>query len=461
MTSNRLRVAIGLTAIALTWVGASRQSIAQSYAGPTQEELQAYKSSPEASKVSLLIKLAQNGDHEFADRLLREIPLKGEFAANRTLFIKGLVLKARGDYTGAVAKFRKALADDPKLTLVRAELAKTLVILDENDSAKHHLQLLAADAPTENEAGAVRSFIDQVDARTPFKFSGYASLAPSTNINGGANAKKVYVPQFGFEYDNDGAKKSGLGVAAGGSFGYSRRVGNEWSVVLASGVNANVYGDTRSNNLSLSQSIESRYRIEGGHIGFGLVGSYVSSAPPVGQDNRIHVTTFGPRVSLVKQVGLRDSLSTSATLEQRDVSASVDADGQVLNVNAAWTHMFDSSFNITLSAGAEKGMLESKGNSYNALSGALSMYKEMPLGVTINTSLGLRHSEYLAPHWLVPGGKERVDNRVSANATITKRDLNLFGFAPSLSYTYVRNLSNVTLNDYDSHSVDFRLTKDF
>jgi outer membrane protein len=44
---------------------------------------------------------------------------------------------------------------------------------------------------------------------------------------------------------------------------------------------------------------------------------------------------------------------------------------------------------------------------------------------------------------------------------LTKRDLNIFGFAPSLEYTYTDNISNISLFDYDSHAIDFRLTKDF
>jgi len=38
---------------------------------------------------------------------------------------------------------------------------------------------------------------------------------------------------------------------------------------------------------------------------------------------------------------------------------------------------------------------------------------------------------------------------------------NWAGFAPSLNYTYLRNFSNISLYDYDSHALDFRLTKDF
>ena len=80
-------------------------------------------------------------------------------------------------------KYRAALASDPSLTLVRSELAKTLFELGENDSAKHHLTLLMADAPNAVQAQGIRSFIDTIDASRPYTFSAFISAAPSTNIN--------------------------------------------------------------------------------------------------------------------------------------------------------------------------------------------------------------------------------------------------------------------------------------
>jgi tetratricopeptide (TPR) repeat protein len=140
---------------------------------PNTQQLVSYEQATEIERVKLLLHLAKTGDVEAVDVLLAKYPLQGPHANNRALFIEGLLLKSQGKLTQAAEKFRAALAQDPSLTLVRSELAQTLVELQEDDSAKHQLQLLAADAPSEEAASGIRSFIDQVDARTPFKFSGY------------------------------------------------------------------------------------------------------------------------------------------------------------------------------------------------------------------------------------------------------------------------------------------------
>ena len=55
----------------------------------------------------------------------------------------------------------------------------------------------------------------------------------------------------------------------------------------------------------------------------------------------------------------------------------------------------------------------------------------------------------------------RNDGRWDFSAQFTKRDWQIFGMAPSLQYTYTRNISNVGFLSYDAHGVNLTLTKKF
>ena len=180
-----------------------------------------------------------------------------------------MILRGRGNLTGAAKNYRAALADDPSLTLVRAELAQTLVELQEDESAMHHLNLLMADAPNEYEAQGIRSFIDSIDARRPFTFNAYVSVAPSTNVNNGSSNKTIYSPLFGVDMniDDDSREQSGVGFSTGVSAGYSHRLGNDFSVVLGGGASASIYTDSDYNIYGASQSAELRYLITDGFLG--------------------------------------------------------------------------------------------------------------------------------------------------------------------------------------------------
>jgi tetratricopeptide (TPR) repeat protein len=438
---------------------ASSTVLAAKVTEPSPQQIAEYEASNEATRVRLLIKLAKSGQHELAANLLKRYPLSGKFGRNRQLFIEGLILRARGNLTGAAKNYRAALADDPSLTLVRAELAQTLFQLEEDDSAKHHLNLLMAEAPNEYEAQGIRSFIDTIDARRPFSFNAYVSVAPSTNVNNGSINKTVYDANGNpGDIDPDSQAQSGIGFSTGLSAGYSHRLGNDFSVVLGGGVNASIYTDDDYNRYGASQSVELRYLLTGGFLGAGLVTSENYSYDIYAQDHEFYYS-YGPRISLQKAISPQDRLNLSSVYEWRDYEIGSSGNGTALMVDGSWNHAFDSSLTASLGAGYDRIKAEIDFISYETYSGSFGLYKELPRGITVDLSGEVRFSEFDAMHPIA--GVTRKDTRLTGSVALTKRDFNIWGYAPSLEYTYVYNDSNISLYEFDSHALDFRLSKDF
>jgi outer membrane protein len=430
----------------------------------TADQIRVYESADEGQRVHFLIERAKMGQWQLVETVLQHYPLQGPHAANRTLFIEGLNLEAQNNLTGAAEKYRAALANDPSLTLVRVQLAKCLEILGQDDSAKHHLQLLEAEAPNEEIASSLRSFVDRIDAKRPLTFSGFVSVAPSTNINNGSSHTQVNTPAFGqdFYFDINAAdqKQSGVGLATGLSAGYSKRLGNNLEAVLAADVSGNIYADGSNNTMGLSQSAEIRYHMNNGYVGFGGVANQSFFAKP----NEIiasHLAykAYGPRVSMLRFLGDKNTLHASAVYEWRDYVGSTFLDGTAFLSEASLRHGFNQTLSTTLSGGFDNVKSNQNNLSYKTYFAGLGVYKELPLGITINANAQARFSTFdeQNPFFMTT----RKDQRYVGSLALTKRDLNFYGFAPQLSYSYTRNVSNIAVYDYDEHSVDFRLTKDF
>lgn len=436
---------------------ASATTLTAKVVEPSPQQIAEYETSTESTRVKLLINLAKSGQHDLAESLLKRYPLTGPFGKNRQLFVEGLILKARGNLTGAAKNYRTALADDPSLTLVRAELAQTLFLLEEDDSAKHHLNLLMAEAPNDYEAQGIRSFIDTIDARRPFKFSAYVSVAPSTNVNNGSSNDTIYAPLWGVDMDIDDSSReqSGIGFSTGFSAGYSHRLGNDFSVVLGGGVNATLYTDPDFNMYSASQSAELRYLLTDGFLGAGLVASENMKNDEIG----LSYYSYGPRISLQKAITPQDRINLSSVYEWRTYTDSSSNDGTALMVDGSWNHAFDSSLTASLGAGYDRIKAETDFISYETYSGSFGLYRELPKGITVDLSGEVRLSEFDAMHPIA--GVTRKDTRLTGIVALTKRDFNIWGYAPSLEYTYVYNDSNISLYEFDSHALDFRLSKDF
>jgi outer membrane protein len=426
---------------------------------PAQAEF--YQASSETNRVRFLIRLSKTGMHELAAQLLQRFPLQGAHAANRTLFIEGLILEARHDNKGASRKFRDALASDPSLTLVRTELAQVLMRMDEPDSAKHHLQLLEAEAPDAQTAAGIRSFVEKIDENRPYAFSGYLSIAPSTNINNGSSHSTVYSPFFesNLAISQANKKQSGLGISAGLNVGYSKRLSDRFHAVLTGGIDATFYGDSTYDSLSTSEAAELRYILENGYVSFGGVFSQGIETFPKATAFNIKYNSYGPRLALNYQLNQRDLFKASIVDEFRDYKAPLTYDGNAIIANAAITHALDSTMNVTGFGGYEKVNTVMPSLGYTSYFGGINFYKELSGGITLDVSGQARFSTFDGqdPFAMVT----RQDQRYTGSATLTKRDINLLGFAPSMTYTYSLNKSNIALFDFDSHSVNFNLTKDF
>jgi hypothetical protein len=432
----------------------SAMELAAKTIDPTPQQLSEYEASTEATRVKLLINLAKTGQHDLAESLLKRYPLTGEFGPNRKIFIEGLILKANGNLTGAAKNYRAALADDPGLTLVRSELAQTLFLLQEDDSAKHHLNLLMAEAPSEYEAQGIRSFIDAIDARRPFTFSAYVSAAPSTNVNNGSSVEKVYITNDSYIEPGE-QQQSGIGFSTGLNAGYSHRLGNDFSIVLAGGFNANIYTDSDYNVYGASQSAELRYLLTGGFLGAGLVASENMKNDEFGMS----YYSYGPRVSLQKAIAVQDRINLSAVYEWRNYPDDSESDGTAFMADGSWSHAFDSSFIAGLNAGYDRVESGVDYNSYEAYSAGISVYKELSHGITADLHGEVRFADFDSEFPIY--NTVREDTRWTGTVSLTKRDLNFWGYAPAIEYTYIFNDSNIANYHYDSHSVDFRLSKDF
>ena len=446
---------LSLAILALTGV-LSRSPAEAAVAKPQPNQIAAYEGLNEGGRVRILIMLAKTDRADQAEFLLQHYPLAGPLAANRKLFIEGLICSSRKDLPGAAAKYRQALASDPHLTLVRSELAQTLAGMDENESAKHHLELLKADAPDLAQAQGVQSFIDRIDEKRPYTVAGYVSLAPSTNFNGGSSHTTVYSPVLGWgDIPQTSQKTSGVGVSGGVSLGFSKRLNDYFQVVTAANVDGRAYADSQYDLLSFSESAEMRRIISGGYLSAGLVSSQLVAPAAL----KLSYYSYGPRLAFAKDLSQRNRLVASTVYEFRDYGKDSYQNGWASTNTATISHAVDSSFSLNATAGYDHVAQGFDFTSYHTYSIGVGAYKELSHGITVQLDAMAKFSDFEGINPVAMLARE--DQRYIGSITLTKRDWNLMGFAPTLNYTYTRNASNIALYDYDSHSVELRLTKDF
>ena len=183
-------------------------------------------------------------------------------------YYRGVLHRARGELKQATETFRGLLAEHPELGRVRLELAHSLYLMQQDESAKHHFELLLGGSASDPDLEkTVRGYISSIDSRRRWDFSSYVSLAPSTNINQGAQKREVAVNGLKFELSDANVKQRGVGLLTGFHSSYRHPLNESWDLVATAGVHVKKFKETDFNNLVASASFGPRWRFERGFIG--------------------------------------------------------------------------------------------------------------------------------------------------------------------------------------------------
>ncbi|HFC04215.1 MAG TPA: DUF560 domain-containing protein [Rhizobiales bacterium] len=405
---------------------------------------------PENIRLRIMLKMIKSGAHDRADYLLKTTPFTGPLSANRTLFLEGLIAKMRKQYDVAIKKFRTVLASDPKLTMVRAELAHTLFITEQDDSAKFQLKLLSGAAPTPELAKKFDRFIDAVDARRPWKVSGYLSMAPSTNFTYGTTRRLT--PGGGVIAGNS-RKKSGIGITGGANAGYTFKPGNDLSVVVAAGVNFRDYKGETFDDLIVSQDVSVVRKHKSGQIAIGVTVSERKAGPTE------FILEGGPYIAITQKISNKVQFFIKLRHLRTDFKQSDYRNGSTTTIDNRLTNAISQDSVFYLLSGAQRTTTTLKHLNFWAAYGGIGLYKELPMGLSIYAEGKLTRRQYDGDFFGL--NEPQKDTKIDFVASFTKRDFDIFGLAPRFDYIYSKSMSNSVFSEYSTHGANITLTKAF
>lgn len=414
----------------------------------------------EKQKFSVVSQLVRNKQFEDAERLLLKSRFRTSDQHVASRFLLGMIKKGKGEFEEAIAIFRDILAALPRFTEARIALAQTLFEKQEDESAKHHLQLIlseTASSPGLNRL--VRSYIGAIDRRRRWGLSAYFTLAPSTNFNQGSDSSKVHFNGLDWTLDEKNQKKSGIGITAGLQGSYRQPVTARLDVIATAGVHTKRYKEEDFNDLLVSASLGPRYRFDWGTLGLYATGDKRWSA------DVDHDLGFGGLFAAQVRLSPTDiaNIDVYCTKRNYDTDYLGDdlsyQDGNLCGISVRHDHYFNAASFIRGLGSVGEERTETTHLNNRSWSIGLGAYREMPFGISLYSQLRYSKRRY---EGIYPSSDvSRNDDRYDVSVNITKRNWNIFGLAPQLQYTYTFNDSNVGFHDYDAHGVNMTMTKNF
>ena len=411
-------------------------------------------------RLALIDDALQSGDFELADRLLARLGARSAVAALRGQYLTGVLRKAQGRYDEAIDIFRGMLASHPELTRVRLELAHTLFQAKQDESARHHFELvLGASAADPNLEKTVRGFISSMDARRRWQFSTYMTVAPSTNLNQGSEKRSVNLNGLPFILSDNSVKHGGVGIVTGLQGGYFHPLTDSVDLVTSVGLHVKRYKYSEFNDTIGTASLGPRWRTERGFVGlYGVVESRQIEDADYFKSWGFLLST-GYSLS-AQNIVFADLACSKRSFDENWRGSNLEYwNGHACSVNGRFEHHLDSQTYVRVLSGVgrENTARDHLDNRY--YTGGLGIYRELPTGISLYLQALYTKRLFLGAY---PGiGERRDDDRYDLSVNLIKRDFQIFGLAPMLQYTYTINQSNVEFQAFNAHGVSLTMTKKF
>ena len=425
-------------------------------AGPALAQTQARLSAPAAQDGNQLVlvirKLITDGRYDEARRVIREYRPGDATHAYRVRYVEGLIARKQGRNAEAISTFRQILAERPEFTFVRLDLTQTLYEAGEDDQARHNAELLIAAGVDDKIGGGMRSLVGALDDRRPVRFRGYFSVLPSSNINGGTDNTTVFIGGLPFSIAPEARRQSGIGVQLGGELSLRHKLEGDIALIGSLATMIRYYPAIGRADFTGEVAAGVEKRFQRAKLTYALVGRQDF------QDMRAAFREAGVQVDASVLFGQSWRAYGKLRMTARDFINEVARDGLRMEVSGFVDRFFGPQRFVRMIGGYVNESTQAGTFAFQEVQGGLGVSSELPFGLTAyaQATYGFRH--YREP---LPLFGFRKDHRIEAQATLTKRDFQLIGLAPQLSYSFVRNISNYVFEDTTSHSVELRFVRNF
>ena len=375
-------------------------------------------------------------------------------------FLSGFVAVEKGDLGTAIKDFRAILATDPHQTRVRLELARALMLKGKNGSADYHFRLAAQDDNLPPDIVAtIRTARGVLRSQRKWNFNLDFGIAPDSNISNGTAAQSIDVA-FGTQtvpltLDPAARARSGTGQTAGVSGGVRLTLADKLSLLIDADGQVINYAGTAFDDIAAQVSVGPELRLSnktsisvqatGAHRWFG--GKRANLAG-------------GIKASVEHVISDKERIGFQLDARRTDSGFSRQFSGWQLGGYATYERVVSKSMIASASVFARRDALNDASASSYEVGANIGIGGELPHGITAGVSAGASRAVFDAPVRLF-SDSPRKDWRLNARVNVGLRSIRVLGFSPSVTYTYAKNASSLTLYKSERHRVRFALARYF
>ncbi len=373
-------------------------------------------------------------------------------------YAKGKLASLQSDYATAINYYKGILAKKPDMTPIRIELAIALFYDRQDENAKQQFRKAqSAKGLPKVFNPVIDQYLTAIEKRNEWNFDLSFNYIEDKNINNVSDSRMVgvwqkpdsHLPQtaHGIEYS--------LGISKDFNISDKHYIGFE------NYLNGELYWDNHSFD-DITNRVGVGYRYKSLKTNFSLIPFYKKNW---NGDSDYNNWSAGVRANASHWVSPKINLSLTAEYSKNHYPDVKDFNGHntLLSSTMFIRRNPQQSFYFGLDAqGRKTNVKRFNSDTYSMRTGWIQEWNK---GISSRVGLSYSHTKYgdkAKYGGVIPLGKIRQDDIVSANLTLWKRDWNIWGITPKLNFNWRRQDSNIpSLYSYTKKDVNIIFEKSF
>lgn len=401
----------------------------------------------------------ESGKIDEAKLLLQNITFdEKEFEIER-LFLLGQIAKYEDDFDTAIKYFRSILNDYPNLARVRMELATTYMLNQSWLKADYNLRLASSEDIPEVVNENIRRMLFIIRQNKNYNFWFNMGIAPDNNINNAQAGSQCISTIFGILCNElpEPEKSVGFNLSFGGD--YEARLSDNFRLRNDFAVFGSLYDKKKYDDLYVSFSTGPKYVYSKGDIWTALT----MSKRWLG--HKSYNDTLGFKLQTSYDFSRRFSMLCGFNYIPTHYDEYKMLDGEIINSNIILSYILNSSSYLRFKIGIENENTQDEIYTNTKSNYAIGIGGELPYGFNIYVEPSIQYINYdnersFVKDFTFTNIKEKSIIR-KYSISLANKKIDIYGFSPTITYSYTDKNSNVWQNEYTKSAIEFTMTQRF
>ncbi len=368
--------------------------------------------------------------------------------------LEALVLVRENRRTEAAAALRRILDRAPGFEPARRELASLLAAGGQTEGALYHARMLMATTQEARLRAELQGFIAAQEAGRSRGVTTRFAILPSSNANGGTDARTVSVGGLRFVPDPGSRATAAIGVALGATVWNRWLLGERLNATLSGSVDGRFYDkETVADETTAGVRLDFGLARPRARLRFGPV------ADVTWKDGEHYRDRLGFAVAAQYWPRPELQLGGNVTVWSQSHAGRSFLDGTKTGGSLDARYVVGPDLALSLSLPFAIETTQATHLEHNDLGLTLAVDKTWPGGLIGGLSVGRSWNRYAGdfPAFAVP----RRDIVTTSSLSLRHRAIRLGDFVPELTLTWSRSRSNIPFFDYTRRDLGLVFTQRF